>query len=396
VPLQLTSGDRKILLIAGGVFLFLLVATSIVARGTGTQEDAPTTYSTASGGAKAAYLLLKQSGYSIATWERPLRDLADGKGKTLVLAEPRMAPSSEDRQKLEAFLRSGGHIIATGMFSAIYLPFSDAVPDPITGMTWKAERALYPSPITRAAPEITLAPAAFWRSSTGAVALYGDLYKAVVVKYKFGDGEVLWLASATPLTNAGLKEPGNLEFLFAALGDPAQTQILWDEFIHGYQRSTAVSASGRITRWIELQLALFALAILFAYSRRSGPIWTPAPESRLSPLEFVRTLGSLYQNAHAGSVAVDISYQRFRYVLTRRLGLSVKASIQDLERAVRERWDFPERGFADTLHECESCRYDPNVRPEAALRLVQTLFDYAGKLRLVGAVREEKNKWNRS
>ncbi len=43
-------------------------------------------------------------------------------------------------------------------------------------------------------------------------------------------------------------------------------------------------------KWIFWQLALFILAILATYSRRSGPISIPANEARLSPLEFVRTL----------------------------------------------------------------------------------------------------------
>jgi hypothetical protein len=396
MPLQLTSGDRKILLIGAGVFLFLLVVTALLAAGGSSQEEVPTTYSAASGGSRAAYLLLKESGYTIATWEKPLRDLADGKGKTLVLADPATAPASEDRQKLESFLRSGGRLIATGAFASYYLPSSDAVPDPVAGMAWKRLPALSPSAITHAAPEIAMAPQAYWRPSTGAISLYGEPDKAAVIKYRIGEGEVLWLAAATPLTNAGLKEPGNLEFLLAAVGDPGRTEILWDEFVHGYRRSTVTSASSRIINWIGLQLAIFAAAILLAYSRRSGPIWIPAAETRLSPLEFVRTLGSLYQHANAGAVAVDISYQRFRYLLTRRLGLSVNAPVQDLERAAKERWVFEEKEFANTLLECESCRYDPDVRPNTALHLVQTLFDYARKLKLMGTVREEKNAWKRS
>ena len=117
------------------------------------------------------------------------------------------------------------------------------------------------------------------------------------------------------------------------MGDPSQAEVLWDEYGHGYRQSSAVSGSTRIIRWIFLQLAIFSVAILLAYSRRSGPVWMPPGESRLSPLEFVRTLGSLYQHANAGSVAVDISYQRFRYLLTRRLGLSINAPVDDLDRA---------------------------------------------------------------
>ena len=51
--------------------------------------------------------------------------------------------------------------------------------------------------------------------------------------------------------------------------------------------------------WAGWQIALAFAALLFTFSRRSGPLRMPLQESRLSPLEFVDTLGDLYQSAHA-------------------------------------------------------------------------------------------------
>ena len=62
------------------------------------------------------------------------------------------------------------------------------------------------------------------------------------------------------------------------------------------------------------------------FSRRHGPISTPIQPSRLSPLEFVETLGDLYLSAHAGSAAVRIADQRLRFQLSRQLGLPPNAS----------------------------------------------------------------------
>ena len=173
-----------------------------------------------------------------------------------------------------------------------------------------------------------------------------------------------------------------MEFLLAAVGSPDRNEILWDEYVHGYQRSQGTAKSSRLIGWILLQFAILAAAILFAYSRRSGPIWIPAAETRLSPLEFVRTLGSLYEHANAGSVALDISYQRFRYLLTRRLGMPANASAEDLARLAHERFGIDERDFANTLSECGSYRYDPSIRGPAALHLVQKIFDFATRLKL--------------
>jgi Domain of unknown function (DUF4350) len=393
--LQLTPADRKILYIASGVFLLLIGTSLLIVRGASSDQDIPSAYSAASGGCKAAFLLLKESGYQVETWERPLSDLPLGKGTTLVLAEPAGFPGGNEKQKFAEFLKSGGRAIVTGRFAGFYLPTDEEVPEALTGQTWRTISALSPSPITRAAPEITLAPRAYWKPSTGTVGLYGETEKPVVVEYKVGKGRVLWLAEPTPLTNAGLKERGNLAFLLAAIGEPAGNRVLWDEFVHGYEHAAASARSWHIIDWIALQFAIFALVILATYSRRSTAFWLPETEKRLSPLEFVSTLGSLYHKANAGSVAVEISYQRFRYLLTRHFGLSISSSVGDLDRAVRERGEIRDPRFAETLAACESCRYDARVAPSRALHLVQALFDYAEKLKLIRP-QGEKKAWKQS
>jgi len=391
--MRLTSADRKILLTAAGIFVVMIGAAALFVGGTDSDQNVPTAYSTASGGCKAAFLLLKESGYDAKTWEQPLRDLPDGNGNTLILVDPSKFPANEDKQKLESFLRSGGHLIAAGQFAGYYLPLSEAIPDPLAGSTWKQVTAIAPSSITHAAPVITLAPQSYWHPGTGAVGLYGEREKPLVVEYKVGQGRVLWLAGDTPLTNAGLKENGNLAFFLSAVDAPAQTKILWDEYIHGYERFAVTTQTSRIIRWIALQLAMFAIAIILAYSRRSGPVWIPEGEVRLSPLEFVKTLGLMYEHAKASGVAVEISWQRFRYRLTRRLGLSVNSSVDELSRAIRDHYALSEDNFADTLSECESYHYDPNVPAAIALRLVQTLFDYEVRLKLVRTSHGETKAW---
>ena len=81
-------------------------------------------------------------------------------------------------------------------------------------------------------------------------------------------------------------------------------------------------------------------------------------------------------------MAVDVSYQRFRYWLTRRLGLAGNAPVQELERAVRERWQLPDDEFGSTLGACESARYHSELPDREALRLVQKLHSYAVTLKL--------------
>src|SRR5207237_244540 len=136
-----------------------------------------------------------------------------------------------------------------------------------------------------------LGAAAHWNRDQFATPLYGTDDTLRVVKYPIGKGEVIWWASATPLTNAGLREPGNMEFFLACVGN-TDRPVLWDEYFHGYREEASAPIAAPV-RWIGGELLLMAAAVLMTYSRRSGPIVSPPIESRASPLEFVRTLGSL-------------------------------------------------------------------------------------------------------
>ena len=387
MPLRIDPRDRLLLMGAAGVFVLLIVAAAVFGGGSGETADIPSTYSTASGGAKAAYLLLSQAGYKIERFEKPLNDLPESQAGTLILADPEEPITRQERERLRSFIQAGGRVIATGMFSGTFLPENRSVPDFLG--TWKRVSAIAPSEITRAAPEIVITPQARWESYSAAYPLYADGDQILVVKYPYGKGEVLWWAAATPLTNAGLRESGNLEFLLACAGD-RKTPILWDEYIHGYRETLGASIAHSPVKWLVLQLALLAMAVLVTFSRRSGPVCAAAKDVRLSPLEFVQTLGGLYERAGTASVAVDISYQRFRYWLTRRLGVAYNISIHDLEAAVRDRWASKDDHFGAILQRCESAKSDPYLQEKEALHLVQELDEYASRWKLFQGSRKEK------
>jgi hypothetical protein len=124
------------------------------------------------------------------------------------------------------------------------------------------------------------------------------------------------------------------------------------------------------------QLAVVALFVLLAFGRRSGPIYAPAVVSRLSPLEFVDTLGDLYRRANAGPAAVRVAYKRFRTQLLRRLWLAPSISNADLDGAVRERLGWKQPGLMDVLQRAEKASRDAAVSNAEALKLVQALEHY--------------------
>jgi hypothetical protein len=222
-----------------------------------------------------------------------------------------------------------------------------------------------------------------WHPRTASeLVVYGTDDTAAVVTYDFGKGKVIWWGSSSPLTNAGLRQSGNLGLLLNSVGPPGRVRVLWDEYFHGSHGSLLDYLGRTPLYWGALQFALVFLAILATFSRRHGPISTPIKPSRLSPLEFVETLGDLYLSAHAGSAAVRIADQRLRFQLSRQLGLPANASNADLASSAAKSLSWNEREFADVLARADVAMKNTNTKDAETLQIVQQIFDYTGRLEL--------------
>jgi hypothetical protein len=141
------------------------------------------------------------------------------------------------------------------------------------------------------------------------------------------------------------------------------------------------------------QLGVLALALLLTFARRSGPVRPPQVAARLSPLEFVETLGDLYHRGHAGAAAASISVQHFRALLTRRLGLPAGAPIAQLHQAARDRLGWTEPGFYEALQAAERATRQSDIGDEDALRVVQSLEHYAELLQIKRRANKETQEW---
>jgi hypothetical protein len=143
--------------------------------------------------------------------------------------------------------------------------------------------------------------------------------------------------------------------------------------------------------WGVLQLGVLALGVLFTFSRRSGPTAIPAVVSRLSPLEFVDTLGGLYERAHAEPAVVGVVYQRFRTLLTRQMRLSSQIDDATLAAAIRTRLGRDFVDLPDALRHAAAASLSAKVSPAEALALIQELEHYEEQLGLKKPRPEEKS-----
>src|SRR5204862_4593767 len=131
-----------------------------------TDAETATTYSSASGGAKAGFLLLRQLGYHVERWEKPQSELKPDEHTVLILADPSF-PNPKQKLALGKFIAGGGRVIATGTVGAMFLPenHSDINEGP-KGISNEYD-ALTPSVMARAAPKISLVPYASWTNGAG-------------------------------------------------------------------------------------------------------------------------------------------------------------------------------------------------------------------------------------
>jgi hypothetical protein len=387
MPSGISPGDRKLLLVTGVAF-FILIVLGLLLNHNPTETHAATTYSSASQGTRALYLLLQELGYHVERWRQPYSSLTPDRYTVLIIAGPELVPDARQRAALERFLSGGGRIITDGVSGASFLPEDFSQYNFTANPPWSVFNALVPSAITRAAPTITLSPVTRW-SELSAIPLYGKQDETVVVNYRYGQGEVIWLASATPLTNAGIQQNGNLEFLLAAIGERQETRVLFDEFVHGYGGRESSATKHPLLMGLFLQSVLLAASLLCTFSRRSGPLRPIPAEPRLAPLEFVEMMGALYQQARAASVAVDIYYQRLQFWMTRRFGLSLDATPEELARAAQDRGIMTEDAFVNILQAARSARYQPDLPQKRALEIVRALYACAVKLRLFPPVKEK-------
>jgi Domain of unknown function (DUF4350) len=398
MPAPIAAADRKILLIAVAVLAVLTAGLAFVGGDpTESGTPVPSTYSANPGGARAAYLLLQDLHYKVTRWERSPTELLIENGlAVLILADPLEKPTKEEQRALQNFVEDGGQVIFTGARIKAFFPKAQ-IDEKFRTREWKTFSANIPSNYTAGAPKIVLQTGATWREAgANQLPLYGETQSPVVVSWRIGAGRILWWASATPLTNSGISQEGNMNLFLNAMNFPVRAKqftvhIYWDEYFHGERTSLWSYVRKTPVTWGFLQISLLALLVLFTFSRRSGPTVLPRVISRLAPLEFVDTLGGLYERAGAEPAVVGFVYQRFRATLSRQLRISASVGDTELAEAVQSRLGWKESGLKTTLARALVASRARKVAPEEALGLVQELERYEEQLGLKKKIAKEKS-----
>jgi len=375
------NADRRTVLWVLGIMTLLVTLTAIFAPATSDDDKIPTTYNPGAAGWQGAYLLLQRLGYNVSRSEASasMLDRMDAAHTTYVLAAPNTP--AEDAQKrdydaVEHFLRRGGRVIATGSRGVLFLPggrttkptqfvgnLCNALPEGNSELAQAGSFSLYD-----VSPWNALEPLVRVDARCGADAVL------VHREYPHG-GAMIYLASSEPFSNRGLKQDQSLHLLLLAIG-PASGEghraVIFDEFYHGEQSSPSDYLHGLPLRSLIAQASLVLLLLMFTYTRRSGPIREPLVAPRTSPLEFVESMGALYERAGVSKPATDGAHRRLVRFLVSVCGLPVDMSdsSQKIAEFIAQRFGESQESLAELLDRLQAARYE-TLRTRDALTLVR-------------------------
>ena len=371
--MPLTAGEQRGFIVFGiGLLLVMTLVAWLSANQRDQGEGSPSSYNVQRGGAKAAYLLLQQSGYTVERWKQPPAQLpADASRVMLVVAGPESYPQAEEKSGIIRFLLRGGNVLIAGVQPDSFVPQASANWEDLR-VGFAECRPVALTQLTRGGP-ISQDGALAWDSAKDAALVHfkDKDDKPVVVSYALGQGRVIWWASALPLTNVGIRDRKNLALLLNSLGN--SRRILWDEFYHQEHAMVSAHPSNPAHMWALVQAGFLGLLVILTFSRRSGPIVPLVRESRLSPLEFVETLGSVFHRAHGTQVAVEIAFGRFQQIAARRLGIRGTSSANDILTAMTQRGLKVPPDVAALVACSEDAAGDTELSEKRALEYVQAL-----------------------
>jgi len=371
--MPVTAGEQRGFIVFGiGMLLVMTLVAWLSSSQKNQGQGSPSSYDVQRRGAKAAYLLLEKSGYAVERWKLPPAQLpADASGVVLVLAGPESYPHAEEMSGIIRFLIRGGTVLIAGVRPDSFVPQASAeTQDVRVGL---AEcKPVTPTHLTRGGP-ISQDGDLVWDSDKDAAVVHFQDKddKPVVVSYALGHGRVIWWASALPLTNAGIRDRGNLDLLLNSVGD--SRRILWDEYYHEEHAMASAHPTNPAQMWALAQAGFLGLLIILTFSRRSGPVVPLVRESRLSPLEFVETLGSVFHRAHGTQVAMEIAFSRFQQIAARRLGIRGTTNASDILVAMAQRGLKVPPDVAALVGRSEDATGDTELSEKRALEHVQAL-----------------------
>jgi hypothetical protein len=347
---------------------------------------APSSYSAAPHGTKAAFLILERLGYKPRRWRLEWSRLKTERG-ILVYApseplnsggryKPLSAPAARE---IESWIARGNTLLyflnpnerqisRNALLSQLGINLlSEELPSEVERT--QTLRQFLPTRIERDYDYVLPVPwtANVRRLSGDAVpAFAADAGRPVVVTDRmdfghvhlipYGHGRIYLFSSASFIDNQFIGRSDNLTLLLNILDRERAKNgvVLFDEYHHGYSAEFGAASFTQlpVVRFAAWQaLALFALFVVSSWRRFGRPV-PLTRDVRRSIREYTQSLGNLYLRARAHREALDFLFQGLRRSLCSRYNLPESATHGVIEDRLRGQRGAAE-AWSELVRDCE-------------------------------------------
>ncbi|MFO0898627.1 MAG: DUF4350 domain-containing protein [Pirellulales bacterium] len=367
---RLTGSDR--ILVGILVPLMLLAAVITLAFSppskTGSLFENPSTFFNEPYGAKAAFVVLDETGAAVERIRRPLSDGNLDELTGLAILEPTRPLLEVEFEALQAWIAAGGRLLVVPPAPAKRSDPDEGrslaewfqAPAPLlNGQRVELRDLAKNAPLLEGVSQLVFtgprrlevdAPFAESLGVRAARTLAYDSSGGLLAEGTLGEGGIVVLADPYPLTNRGLADPDS-DLLLANLADwlshGGEGWIGVDEYHHGFvAREVSPVAILRLLLsgpWAlaVAQGALAAALALWAAGARFGKPRDLVRGSRRRQREFAQAAGGLLAEAHATRFLHDTLARSYRERMCKTLKLPLDVEDREFVRALRLAADVP-------------------------------------------------------
>jgi hypothetical protein len=332
-----TSSNNRRLWIVIAVVVGGLIVANVVAQGIdrAVGGDQPggasgSSYATAPDGLAAFSTLLTHYGYDVEQRRGSLSKRPLPANATVFVLDP-LALTNEDEGTLLQFVTNGGRLVIGGQAPFYLRNFRDRPP------TWQREGLTswtQIGPLFAGVHDIEAAGLGSWSSPGSGTTIIGTDDTALLTHEAVGQGEMLFLADASPLENGYLGSADNAAFGLGLAGDPSRP-VVFPEGTHGYGASRGLAALPNRWKVALILVAVAALAFVWSRARRFGPPDRAARDLPPARAEYVQALSITLERTHDQAGALLPAQRWARARLAARAGLGAQPNDEELSRAAR-------------------------------------------------------------
>ncbi|QED47794.1 DUF4350 domain-containing protein [Cytobacillus dafuensis] len=250
-----------------------------------------------------------------------------GKKQTLIMTEPFFVPKHEEMEAFKKFIEAGNTVLLLkknpkGMFDIKTFPIEEEPSSDQVFEIHNSENTSYKAEIS--------SPFRL-KTEPEDIILLKDKAGPVAVKRNIGNGDLIVAVTPEWMMNGKLLNNDHLTLVISLLNEGNANSILFDEFTHGGQNASTISAL--YPKWfllLMLQGAIILFLWLWYSGKRFGPIYIPRIESVRFSDEGLRALASWYMKGRRYHDSLLIQADYVKLLLQERWGIPYYKQWTDL------------------------------------------------------------------